>query len=62
MAICIKCNVVDHQHEIKMPNKRFIVKNGKKEQVCEGFQSFDPKLLEGILKETKITVVPKVIA
>ena len=55
---------MDHQHEIKMPNKRFIVKNGKKEQACDGFQSFDPKLLEGILEEqTKtVTVLPKVIA
>lgn len=60
MAICKRCNVVDHQHEVKMPNKRFVVKNGKKEEICEGFQSFDPKILESILDPTQ-TVLPKVI-
>lgn len=46
MAICFRCKVSDKNHETKMPSKRFEMKGGKKQVACEGFQGFDPKLLE----------------
>ncbi len=46
MAICFRCKVSDSKHETKMPSKRFEIVRGKKQEACEGFQGFDPKLLE----------------
>ena len=46
MAICFRCKESDSKHETKMPSKRFEMKGGKKQEACEGFQGFDPKLLE----------------
>ena len=46
MAICFRCKESDAKHETKMPSKRFGEKAGKKVEICEGFQSFDPKKLE----------------
>jgi len=46
MAICFRCKESDQKHETKMPSKRYEMKGGKKQVACEGFQGFDPKLLE----------------
>jgi hypothetical protein len=46
MAICFRCKKSDQNHETKMPSKRFEMIGGKKQEACEGFQGFDPKLLE----------------
>ena len=50
MAICIKCNCADKQHEIKIPSKRYELKNGKKLEVCSGF-SVIPENFFDILKQ-----------
>lgn len=61
MAICIKCNKRDQDHELKMPSKRYeISEGGKKKEVCDGFSSI-PKDFFNV--DTKLTVdPPKVIA
>jgi len=46
MAICFRCKEPDNKYETKMPSKRFEMKGGEKQVACEGFQGFDPKLLE----------------
>ena len=46
MAICFRCKQSDKNHETKMPSKRFEMRGGKKHEACEGFQGFDPKLLD----------------
>ena len=58
MAICLKCNSADKQHEVKSPSKRFELKNGKKVEVCAGFSVIP----ENFYAEEKIQIPQKVIA
>jgi len=48
MAICFNCKKSDQVHEVKMPSKRYELKNGKRIETCSGFQPLDPKLIENL--------------
>jgi len=61
MAICFRCKQSDQNHETKMPSKRYEMRGGKKQEACEGFQGFDPKLLdvpEAYAPKLQATVAP----
>ncbi len=60
MAICLKCNRRDQDHELRMPSKRYEMRYGKKVEVCDGFSCL-PK--DFFIVDTQLTVdPPKVIA
>lgn len=58
MAICLKCNNADTQHEMNSPSKRYELKNGKKVEVCAGFSSIP----ENFYKKIDVPVPQKIIA
>lgn len=58
MAICLKCNSADTNHETKSPSKRYEMKNGKKVEVCAGFSVIPEKFYQKI----EVPVEQKIIA
>ncbi len=57
MAICIKCNCADKQHEVKSPSKRYELKNGKKHEVCSGFSVIPENFFDLIKQEIPQKVI-----
>ncbi len=63
MAICVKCNGRDQDHERSMPSKRYGMQGSKKIEICDGFSCI-PKDFFTKIDEIKkhVEEPPKVIA
>jgi len=65
MAICVKCNGRDREHELSMPSKRYELQGSKKIEICDGFSSIPKDFFTKIDEEKQKHLEnnpPKVIA
>ncbi len=62
MAICIKCNRRDQDHELRIPSKRYEMQRGKKVEVCDGFSNIPKDFFNIDTHQLQKIDPPKVIA